>query len=56
MVMVVSPKKNERIVKGEQCDLAKDPLMVKSVFFLKHKNGKLWMVKPTSGEKDLLHL
>ena len=41
MVMVVSLEKNERTVKGYHCDLAKDPPMVKSVFSLEHKNGKL---------------
>ena len=34
-------EKKERTVKGDWCDLAKDPSMVKSVFSLEHKNGKL---------------
>ena len=41
MVMAISPEKNERTVKGYWCDPTKDPLMVKSVFSLEHKNGKL---------------
>ena len=40
MVMAVSPKKKERNIKGDRCDPAKDPLTVKSIFFLGHKNGK----------------
>ena len=39
-VMAVSPKKKERTVKGDQCDLTNDPPMVKSVFSLEHKDGK----------------
>ena len=40
MVMVINPEKKERTIKGDQCDLAKDPLTVKSVFSLGHKDGK----------------
>ena len=36
-----SPEKKERNVKGDQCDLAKDLSMVKSVFSLGHKDGKI---------------
>ena len=39
-VMAMSPKKKERTVKSDQCDLTKDPQMVKSVFSLKHKDRK----------------
>ena len=38
MVMAVNPEKEERSIKGDQCDLAKDPPMVKSVFSLRHKD------------------
>ena len=38
--MAVSPEKKERTVKGDRCDLAKDPLTIKSVFSLEHKDGK----------------
>ena len=40
MVMAMNPEKKERTIKGDQCDLAKDPLTVKSVFSLGHKDGK----------------
>ena len=33
-------EKKERTIKGHRCDLAKDPLMVKSVFSLGHKERK----------------
>ena len=39
-MMAMNPEKKERTIKGDQCDLAKDPPMVKSVFSLKHKDGK----------------
>ena len=38
--MVVSLEKKERTVKGDRCDLAKDPPTVKSVFSLGHKDRK----------------
>ena len=44
IVMAMSPKKKERTVKGDQRNqrnLAKDPLTVKSVFSLEHKEGKI---------------
>ena len=34
------PKKKERTVKGDRCDLTKDPLIVKSIFSLGHQEGK----------------
>ena len=40
MMMAVNPEKKERTIKGDRCDPAKDPLMIKSVFFLGHKDGK----------------
>ena len=40
MMITVNPKKKERTMKGDQCDPAKDPLMVKSVFSPRHKDGK----------------
>ena len=40
MVMAMNPEKKERTIKGDQCDLAKDPPTVKSVFSLGHKDGK----------------
>ena len=40
MVMAFGLEKKERTVKGDRCDLAKDLLMVKSVFSLRHKDGK----------------
>ena len=39
-VMAVSSKKKERTVKGDRCDLTKDPPMVKSIFSLEHEDGK----------------
>ena len=38
--MAVSPKKKERIVKGDWCNLAKDPSTLKLVFFLEHRMEK----------------
>ena len=38
--MAVSLEKKERTVKGDWCDLAKDPLTVNLVFSLEHKDGK----------------
>ena len=40
MVMAVTEKK-ERIIKGDRCDPAKDPLTVKSVFSLGRNDGKI---------------
>ena len=40
MVMAMNPEKKKRIIKGDWCDPAKDPLTVKSVFSLGHKDGK----------------
>ena len=40
IVMAVNPKKKERTIKGNRCDPAKDPPMVKSIFSLRHKDGK----------------
>ena len=40
MVMAMNPEKKERTIKGDQCDLAKDPPTVKSVFSLGHKDEK----------------
>ena len=40
MMMAVNPEKKERTIKGDRCDPAKDPLMIKSVFSLGHKDGK----------------
>ena len=34
-------KRKERTVKGDQCNPTMDPLMVKSVFSLEKKEGKL---------------
>ena len=56
MVMAVNPEMKERTIKGDRCEPAKDPLMIKSVFFLKHKDGKLCMVELTSNEWDSLFL
>ena len=41
MVMVVSPEKKERNIKGDWCDPAKDLPTVKSILSLGHKDGKL---------------
>ena len=41
MVMIINPEKKERTVKGDQCNSAKDPSTVKSVFSLEHNNEKL---------------
>ena len=38
VVMVVNPEKEVRSVKGDQCDPAKDPSTVMSVFSLGHKD------------------
>ena len=40
IIMVVNPEKKERIIKGDWCDPAKDPPMVKLVLSLGYKNGK----------------
>ena len=40
MMMAVSLEKKERIVKGDRCNSAKDPLTVKSVFSLGRKDEK----------------
>ena len=41
MMMAVNPeKKKKRTIKGDWCDLAKDPPTVESVFSLEHKDGK----------------
>ena len=40
IVMAVNPKKKERTIKGNRCDPAKDPSTVKSIFSLRHKDGK----------------
>ena len=40
IVMAVNPKKKERTIKGNRCDPAKDPPTVKSIFSLRHKDGK----------------
>ena len=40
MVMAITLKKKERTIKGNWCDLAKDPPTVKLVFSLGHKDGK----------------
>ena len=40
MVMAENLEKKERTVKGDRCDPAKNPSMVKSVFSLKHKERK----------------
>ena len=39
-VMAVNPEKKVRTAKGDQCDPAKNPPMVKSVFSLGHKERK----------------
>ena len=38
--MAMNSEKKEKDVKDNRCDSAKDPLTVKSVFSLGHKNGK----------------
>ena len=40
MVMVMNLEKKERTIKGDQCESAKDLPTVKSVFSLRHKDGK----------------
>ena len=40
MVLTVGPERKERTVKGNQCNSAKDPPMVKLVFSLEHKDKK----------------
>ena len=40
MVMAMNPEKKERTIKGDQCDLAEKPLMIKSVFYLRYKHKK----------------
>ena len=40
IIMAMNPKKKERTIKDDWCDLAKDPLIVKSVIFLGHKDRK----------------
>ena len=45
MVMAVNPEKKERTIKGDQCDPAKDPPLIKPVFSLGHKDEKQSMVR-----------
>jgi len=40
MMMAFNPEKKERTIKGDRCDLDKDPPTVKSVFSLGHKDGR----------------
>ena len=40
MMMVVNPEKKERTIKGDRYDPIKDLPMIKSIFFLGHKDGK----------------
>ena len=40
IVMIVNPKKKERTIKGDRCDLAKDPVTAESVFSPGHKDEK----------------
>ena len=56
MVMALGPKKKEKNVKGDRCYPAKDPPMVKSVFSLEHKDGKLSIAELTLGGWDLPRL
>ena len=39
--MALGLERKEKNVKGDQCNMAKDPSTVKSVFSLEHKDGKL---------------
>ena len=55
-VMVLRPERKEKIVKGDRCNPAKDPLMVKSVFSLEYEDGKLWIIELTFVEWDLIIL
>ena len=41
MVMDLGPERNEKTVKDDRCEPAKNPPTVKLVFFLEHKNGGL---------------
>ena len=54
--MALGPKRKEKTVKGDQCNPAKDPPTIKSVFSLEHKDVKLWIIELTSSELDLLLL
>ena len=56
MVMALWPEKKEKTVKDDQCNPAQDPLTVKLIFSLEHKDGKLSIVELTSGEWDLILL
>ena len=40
MVMAMNPEKKERTIKGDRCDPAENPLMIKSVFYLRYKDKK----------------
>ena len=40
-MMALRPERKEKIVKGDRCNLAKDPPTVKSVFSVEYKDGKL---------------
>ena len=40
LVMAVDLKKKKRIVKGNRCNPAKNPLTVKLVFSLEYKEGE----------------
>ena len=56
MVMALWLEKKENTIKGDQCNSAKDPPTVMSVFFIEHKDGKLCMVNLSFGECDLIIL
>ena len=56
IVMAWWPGEKEKIVKGDQCESAKDPPTIKLVFSLEHKDGELWIVEPTLVECDLILL
>ena len=40
IVMAVNPEMKERTIKGDRCEPAKDPLMIKSIFSIGHKDEK----------------
>ena len=40
IMMAMNLEKKKRTIKGDWCDLTKNPSMVNSVFSLGHKDGK----------------
>ena len=56
IIMTLGPEKKEKTVKDDRWNPAKYPPTVKSIFSLKHKDWKQWIVELTFVEWDLILL